>query len=73
MFINVLLHLKLQFHLWVQVEIENGPVSQYLEKYRQFSELCSSLSRHLANKEYETTKVAEIQIEIDRLEKLIGN
>lgn len=57
----------------MQCEAENGSVNQYLEKYRQFSELCSSLSRHLATKVYEAEKISEIQIEIDNLIELIGN
>jgi len=52
-------------------EAENGSVNQYLEKYRQFSELCSSLSRHLASKAYEVEKISEIQTEIDNLIELI--
>ena len=57
----------------MQCEAENGSVNQYLEKYRQFSELCSSLSRHLASKAYEVEKISEIQTEIDNLIELIGN
>ena len=53
-------------------ELENGPVSQYLEQYRQFSELCSSISRHLAAKEYDLSKMDEIENEVDQLQTLIG-
>ena len=42
-------------------------MSQYLEKYRQFSECCSSLSRHLAAKDYDWSKMAEIETEIASL------
>lgn len=52
----------------MQCEAENGPVSQYLDKYRQFSECCSSVSRHLAAKEYDSNRITEIQKEIDILQ-----
>lgn len=52
----------------VQCETEDGPVSQYLEKYRLFSECCSLLSRHLAAKDYDFKKIAEIQSEIEILQ-----
>ncbi|KAK4015632.1 hypothetical protein OUZ56_030607 [Daphnia magna] len=50
-------------------ETENGPVSQYLEKYRLFSECCSLLSRHLAAKDYDSKKITEIQSEIGILQQ----
>lgn len=53
-------------------ESENGPVFHYLDKYRQFSELCSSLSRHLALKEYDVAKMVEIRAEIVDLQSFIG-
>lgn len=56
-----------QIFVALQCEAEEGPVSRYLEKYRQFSELCSSVSRHLAAKEYDLVKMTEIQTEITKL------
>lgn len=54
----------------IQCEMEEGPVSQYLENYRQFSECCSSVSRHLAAKDYDSSKIAEIRTEIESLQNM---
>lgn len=52
--------------------MENGPVCRYLEEYRRFSELCSSVSRHLAAKEYDPNKISEIKSELQSLRDILG-
>lgn len=55
-----------------QCEPEDEPVSRYLDKYREFSELCPSVSRHLAAKEYDSLKVTEFHAEIIKLSDLLS-
>lgn len=56
----------------------SGPlvVTDYLDKYRQFSECCSSVSRHLTSSKDGgdmAVKMDDIRAEIATLQSMIGN
>ena len=57
---------------WIWVIFFPFSIGFLWSRYRQFSELCSAVSRHLAAVEYDGDKVAEILDQISALKSIMG-